>query len=63
MQAPSAEEFIEHDTSLQIAILQLVVGHHLSLLVTKGGQIIGILRLTDVFAAIFHTMKECEITF
>ena len=63
MQAPSAEEFIEHDASLQIAILQLVMGHHLSLLVTKGGQIIGILRLTDVFAAIFHTMKECEITF
>ena len=63
MQAPSEGEFIEHDASLQIAILQLVVGHHLSLLVTKSEEIIGIVRLTDVFAAIFHTMKECEITF
>ena len=62
MQAPSEGEFIEHDAALQIAVLQLVMGHHLSLLVTKGQEIIGILRLTDVFAAIFHTMKECEIT-
>jgi CBS domain containing-hemolysin-like protein len=62
MQAPSEGEFIEHDAELQIAVLQLVTGHHLSLLVTKGQEIIGILRLTDVFAAIFHTMKECEIT-
>jgi Mg2+/Co2+ transporter CorB len=63
MQAPSEGEFIEHDAPLQMAVLQLVTGRHLSLLVTKGPEIIGILRLTDVFAAISHTMKECEITF
>jgi len=39
------------------------MGHHLSVLVTNGRDIVGILRLTDVLAAVFHTMKECEITF
>ena len=61
MQAPSEGEFIEQDASLEIAVLQLVMGRHLSLLVTKDKKIVGVLRLTDTFAAIFHTMKECEI--
>ncbi len=61
MQAPSEGEFIEEEASLEIAILQLVTGHHLSLLVTKRKKIVGVLRLTDTFAAVFHTMKECEI--
>jgi CBS-domain-containing membrane protein len=42
-------------------VLQLVTGHHISLLVTREKNIVGILRMTDVFAAVFHTMKECEI--
>ena len=61
MQAPSEGEYIEEEASLEIAVLQLVSGHHLSLLVTKGKKIVGVLRLTDTFAAVYHTMKECEI--
>lgn len=61
MQAPSEGEFIDQEASLEIAVLQLVMGHHLSLLVTRGKKIVGILRLTVVFAAVFHAMKECEI--
>jgi len=61
MQAPSEGEFIDQDASLEIAVLQLVMGRHLSLLVTKNKKIVGVLRLTDTFAAIFHTMKECDI--
>jgi hypothetical protein len=62
MQAPSEGEFIDQEASLEIAVLQLVMGQHLSLLVISGKKIVGILRLTDVFAAVFHTMKECEIS-
>lgn len=62
MQAPSEGEFIDQAASLEIAVLQLVMGHHLSLLVTRDRKIVGILRLTDVFAAVFHTMQECEIS-
>lgn len=61
MSAPTEGEYVEEDTSLNTAIHQLVHGSHMSLLVTRNNDIVGILRLTDVFAAIFHTMKECNI--
>jgi CBS-domain-containing membrane protein len=61
MLAPSEGEFIEQEASLEIAVSQLVMGPHLSLLVTKDKKIVGVLRLTDTFAAVFHTMKECEV--
>ena len=60
MQTPSEGEFIENEASLEMAVMQLVTGHHISLLVTRDKEIIGILRMTDAFAAVFHTMKECE---
>ena len=61
MQTPSEGEFIEAEAYLDMAIMQLVTGRHISLLVTRNEEIIGILRMTDAFAAVFHTMKECEI--
>ena len=61
MQTPSEGEFIEQEASLEMAVMQLVTGRHLSLLVTRDQEIIGILRMTDAFAAVFHTMKECEL--
>lgn len=57
MYAPSAEEYIRHDASLQEAIHRFVMGHHHSLLVTQADQIVGVLRLADVFASICQTMK------
>ena len=61
MHAPTEGEYIEENASLNIAIHQLVRGSHMALLVTRGSDIVGILRLTDIFAAIFHTMKECGL--
>jgi Mg2+/Co2+ transporter CorB len=60
MQTPSEGEFIDQGETLEAAIMQLVMGHHLSLLVTRDNRIVGLLRLTDAFAAVFHTMKESE---
>ncbi len=60
MRATAEGETIDHEASLDIAIHQLVLGNHLSLLVTQKKGVIGILRLADVFAAVFHTMKTCE---
>ena len=59
MRRPSDGEFIEENASLDEAIHQLVLGNHQSLLVTRQGPISGILRLTDVFAAVYHMMREC----
>jgi len=60
MQTPSEGEYIDQEDSLEMAVMQLVMGHHISLLVTRDKEIIGILRMTDAFAAVFHTMKEGE---
>ena len=61
MYTPTEGEYIGEDASLDEAIHLLVMGHHHSLLVTRGKEIIGVLRLTDVFAEIFQIMKTCEI--
>jgi CBS domain-containing protein len=53
-------EFIDASASLDQAIHLLVMGHIQSLLVKKDNKIVGILRLTDVFAAVFHVMKTCQ---
>lgn len=58
MYTPEEGEYVEEDASLDQAIHQLVMGHHQSLLVTRNEKIVGVLRLTDVFAAVFHKMKE-----
>ncbi len=59
MRTPSEGEFIGENATLDEAIHQLVLGNHQSLLVTRQEAIAGILRLTDVFAAVFHKMREC----
>jgi len=62
MHTPREGEFVEESAGMDEAIHQLVLGHHQSLLATRGREIVGILRLTDVFGAIFHTMKQCHRT-
>ncbi|MDQ1330304.1 MAG: hypothetical protein QG578_567 [Thermodesulfobacteriota bacterium] len=62
MQTPSEGEYVDEMTSLDTAIYQLVIGKHLSLIVTRGDKIVGLLRMSDVFAAVFHTMKSSELS-
>ena len=60
--APSPGEFVRQSAALDVAIHQLIIGSHQSLLVKDAkDNIVGILRLTDVFAAVFHKLKECKI--
>jgi CBS domain-containing protein len=60
MHSPTEGEYISADGSLDQAIHMLIVGSHQSLLVTQKEKIIGILRLTDVFANISQHIKECN---
>jgi CBS domain-containing protein len=57
MHKPSEGEHIDEAATLNESIHQLVMGRHQSLLITRQKHIVGILRLTDVFAAIFHAIK------
>jgi predicted transcriptional regulator len=60
MQRPTEGEYVDENTSLDMALHQLTTGSNLSLLVTRDADIVGVLRLADVFAAVFHAMKESE---
>ena len=61
MYTPEEKEFVEEDTSLCEAMHQFVLGHHQSLLVTRDGEIVGVLRLADVFKEVFQMMKTCQL--
>ena len=64
------EHFIPNARHIEVQILAdrlgnaihlFVMGHHQSLLVTRDGLIVGILRLTDVFKEVFQMIKICSI--
>jgi CBS domain-containing protein len=59
MYTPTEGEYVADDASIGEAIHQLVMGRHQSLLVTKGKDIVGILRLTDVFKEISNKISAC----
>lgn len=59
--APAAGEFVEENASLTEAIHQLALEHHQSLLVTRGKNIVGVLRQKDVFKEVFETLASCEL--
>lgn len=52
-------EFVKEDSKLNEAVHQLIMGHHQSLLVSRGEEIVGVLRLTDVFTKLCAARKEC----
>lgn len=59
MYTPTEGEYVGEEDPLDQAIHQLVIGHHQSLLVTRGREITGILRLTDVFQEVCKAVKQC----
>jgi CBS domain-containing protein len=61
MYTPSKGEFVEEDTTMDEAIHRLIIGEHHSLLVTRGKEIAGVLRLTDVFEMVFKALKRCTV--
>ncbi len=61
MYTPTEGEYVEDEATLDQAIHQLVMGKHQSLLVTREGKIVGILRLVDVFKEVFEQIKTCRI--
>ncbi|MEW6668302.1 MAG: CBS domain-containing protein [Thermodesulfobacteriota bacterium] len=61
MYIPTEGEYVDQDASLDEAIHRLVMGDHQSLLVTAGREIVGILKLTDVFIQVCEAIKACRI--
>lgn len=61
MVVPTEGEYISEESSLDEAIHMFVMGNHQSLIVKKGSEIIGILRLVDLFHKISETIKLCSL--
>ena len=60
MYTPTEAEHVDIDATLDEAIHQLIIGSHQSLLVTEGGRVVGVLRLTDVFHEVMLAIKACQ---
>ncbi len=61
MHTPAEGEYVSQQASLDEAIHQLVIGQHQSLLVVEDSNVIGILRLSDVFSSLIQVINQCEI--
>lgn len=59
MYTPAEGEYVKENASIDEAIHQLIMGHHQSLLVTRDARVVGVLRLTDVFAEVYSMIKGC----
>lgn len=54
----SADECVNENATLDEAIHLLIMGHQQSLLVKRDEKIVGILRLTDVYSAVFQPLMS-----
>jgi CBS domain-containing protein len=61
MYTPGQGEYVNESASINEALHQLVVRRHQSLLVTRGKEIVGILRLTDVFKRVCDSISACSV--
>ncbi len=63
MYAPGKGEFVNESDTMDEAIHRLIIGRHHSLLVTAehdAREIVGVLRLVDVFEFVSDAMHECK---
>lgn len=60
MQKPTEGEFVSETDTLNIAAHRIVMGRHHSLLVTRDSVIVGVLRSTDLFNALYDMLQACE---
>ena len=58
MQIPTEGEFVKETDTMDIAMHRIVMGHHHMLLVTRDNEIVGILRSTDVFNALYDMLEN-----
>jgi CBS domain containing-hemolysin-like protein len=62
MYTPGKGEFVNENSTMDEAIHQMITERHHSLLVTAGHdvhEIVGVLRLADVFEFVCDRMHEC----
>ena len=61
METPADGVYIDENATLDTAIHQLVMCHCESLLATREDKVVGVLRLSDVFAKLSDEIKTCKL--
>jgi len=61
MYKPTEGEYIDVSATINETIHRLIIGNHHSLLVTDGSEIVGIVRLTDVFELVHLRLKTLRL--
>ncbi len=61
MYIPDENEYVEVTASLDETLHHLVMGPYQSLLIRDGREVVGILRLSDVFDEIARKVQECAL--
>jgi CBS domain-containing protein len=61
MRVPEEGMYIDENATLGEAVHQLVLPKQQSLLVTRDDEVVGVLRLSDVFSQICDEIKACKI--
>lgn len=59
---PTPGHMVRVDDRMDKAVNLFIMGRHDSLFVTDGGQIVGLIRFSDVYKGIAETMKACPLT-
>jgi CBS domain containing-hemolysin-like protein len=57
IQTPSQTEYIHENATLGQAVHQFIVSPYHSLLVTRDDEVVGILRLSDIFTKVCDIIK------
>lgn len=58
---PTHLQYIDMNTSLDEGIHHLIMNKQLSVLVRSGDQVVGVLRLIDVFEKVCEEIKACPV--
>jgi CBS domain-containing protein len=61
MEVLTADAYIDQDATLDAAVHKMILLDYQSLIVTHEDQVVGILRLSDLFTVICERVKLCEI--
>lgn len=57
MYTPSNGEYVDEDAPVAEAVHQFILGCHQSLLVLKGGRVVGVIRLSDLFDLVSEILE------
>jgi CBS domain-containing protein len=61
MSIPGEGEFIDEDAPLSDAVHRMLLGNHLSLVVTGEKGFLGIIRMSDIFNKVFKEIRQSEM--